>query len=597
MKQYIFHILAILSALLLLGACVEKENGQQQEQPVATMTGVYYVGIDNAGEILEISAAKATTVMVRALADEGEVSDIALNISFKADPDAVAAYNTAHKTSYVMSPGSAYEFTTPEAMMPRYGRSSTSAKLKISTSGLEDGVTYVLPLTIDKVTGTDKWELKEAPQAFVLFKKAYVAPNAGSGTKEDPYNLYTADDLKTMKDLLVAKKVTYFRLQEDIDMSSIETWVPLNWESPYELGIDFDGNGHTLSNFFCDFTDYPSFFGVLNGNCYDVTFKNAKVVVNNARSGILAGYCGLQDASKGIRGDCTRVHIQGELDHTPSSKYGAGGFFGFMGTGSLHACSADVIINSKLNNVGGLFGYCGKEVEVVDCWTSGVITGAQRVGGIGGGTVGDDDPEVPIRIANCYSTAKVHGSFGIGGIGGYFCKAKATPNDVDPGNIIENCIAWNEEIRANSSYKDDGTVGEPTPGDLSHYSCGAIVGWTAVRNTLRNCYRNPAMKYNQTIFFDYSDAFSLYNQEDVSPASPLVVVAVDGANYNYPYHGKAAPTGKTVSEIAKGLGWSSSIWDFSGELPVLKGKPSSDEPDAPDPNGQLPDFDENEFYN
>ena len=594
MKKYIFNILAILSALLLLGACVEKENGQQQEQPVASMTGVYYVGVEGAGEVLEISAAKATTVMVRALADEGEVSDLALNISFKADPDAVNAYNKAHNTNYVMSPGSTYEFTSPEAMMPRYGRSSTSAKLKLSVSGLEDEVTYVLPLTIDKVTGTDKWELKEAPQAFVVFKKAYMAPNAGSGTKEDPYNIYTAQDLKNMKDLLIEKKVTYFRLQEDIDMSSIESWIPLNWESPYELGVDFDGNGHTISNFFCDFADYPSFFGVLNGSCYDVTFKNAKVVVNNARSGILAGYCGLQDASKGIRGDCTRVHIQGELDHTPSSKYGAGGFFGFMGTGSLRACSADVIINSKLNNVGGLFGYCGKEVEVVDCWTSGVITGGQRVGGIGGGTVGDDDPNIPIRIANCYTTATVNGSFGIGGIGGYFCMAKATPNDVDPGNIIENCIAWNDGIKANCSI---GASGVPNPGDLSHYSCGAIVGWTAVRNTLRDCYRHPAMKYNENIFFDYSDQFSLYNQENVSPSSPLVVVKVEGANYNYPYHGKAAPTGKTVSEIAKGLGWSSNVWDFSGELPVLKGKPSSDTPDAPDPSGQLPDFDENEFYN
>jgi hypothetical protein len=592
MKKYIFHILAIVSAALLLGSCVQKEDGRQDEQPVATSKGIFYVGADVPSDVLEVSSAKATTILVRALADEGEVSDIVLKISFKADPDAVAAYNEAHGTSYVMSPGSAYEFTSPEAMMPRYGRSSSSAKLKLSASGLEDGVTYILPLTIDKVSGTDLWGLKDAPQAFIIFKKAYVAPNAGSGTKEDPYNLYSAADLKAMKSLLVEKKVVYFRLQEDIDMAGIENWEPLNWESPYELGIDFDGNGHTISNFYCEFTDYPSFFGVLNGRCYDVTFTKAKVLVNNARSGILAGYCGLQDASKGIRGDCERVHIQGELDHTPSTKYGAGGFFGFMGTGSLRACSADVVINSKLNNVGGLFGYCGKEVEVVDCWTTGEITGGQRVGGIGGGTVGDDDPAVPIRIANCYSTAKVHGSFGIGGIGGYFCKAKATPNDVDPGNIFENCIAWNEEIRANAGI---GGAGVPTPGDLSHYSCGAIVGWTAVRNTLRNNYRNPAMKYNEAIFFDYTDAFSLYDQADVSPASPLVVVPVDGANYNYPYHGKAAPAGKTLSEVAKSLGWSTSIWDFSGEVPVIKSKNGGAENGSS--QGQLPDFEENEFYN
>lgn len=589
MKKTIIHILALVPVLLMLGACTKKENGKN---PEATMTGVFYVGVDNSSEVLEVSSAKATTIAVRALADEGQVSDITLNISFKADPEAAEAYNVAHGTSYVMSPGSAYEFTTPEAMMPRYGRSSSSAKLKLSATGLEDDVTYILPLTIDKVAGTDKWEMKENPQAYIFFKKAYVAPDAGSGTAEDPYNLYTAKDLEGMKDLMVEKKVTYFRLKADIDMSSIEDWEPLNWESPYELAIDFDGDGHTISNFFCNYANYPSFFGVLNGRCYDVTFTNAKVVVGDARSGILAGYCGLQDASKGIRGDCTRVHIQGELDHTTSTKYGAGGFFGFMGTGSLHACSADVIINSKLNNVGGLFGYCGKEVEVVDCWTSGVITGNQRVGGIGGGTVGDDDPAVPIRIANCYSIATVHGSFGIGGIGGYFCKAKATPKDVDPGNIIENCIAWNEEIKANANIGGSGTF---TPGDVSHYSCGAIVGYTAVRNTLRGCLRNPAMKYNEAIFFDYSDAFSLYNQEDVSPGSPLDPIAVAGANHNYPYHGKAAEAGKTLSEVAKGLGWSASVWDFSGELPTLKPRPSG--PAAPDADGQLPDFEENDFYN
>ncbi len=590
MKKILSYFL-LIPALLFAGACQQKE-----QEPIATMTGVYYVTLDVSEEVFEVAPGKSKVISINAKADEGKVSDLIVNISFKADPDAVAAYNSAHGTSYVMCPGSAYEFTTVEAMMPRYGRSSSSAKLKLTASGLADDVTYILPITIDKVTGTDKWELEENPQAYLLFKKTFIAPDAGTGTIDDPYNIYTVEDLKGMADFLVEKKKVYFRLQNDIDMTGVEDWVPLNWAPPYELGIDFDGNGHTISNFFCDYAEYPSFFGVLNGYCHDVTFLNAKVVVNNARSGILSGYCGLEDGS--IRGDCERVHVQGELDHTPSSKYGAGGFFGYMATGSLHACSADVIVNSKLNNVGGLFGYCGKEVEVVDCWTSGVITGNQRVGGIGGGTKGLDDPAVPIRIVNCYSTATVHGSFGIGGIGGYFCKAAATPKDVDPGNVFENCIAWNGEIRANSPYNDAGTVGNPNPGELAHYSCGAVVGWTAVRNTLKGCLRNPTMKYNEVGFFDYTDAFSLYDQADVSPASPLVVVEVAGANYNYPYHGKAAPTGKTLSQIAKSLGWSTSVWDFSGDLPVLKGKSEGPvEPEVPDPNGQLPDFDENEFYN
>ena len=114
------------------------------------------------------------------------------------------------------------------------------------------------------------------------------------------------------------------------------------------------------------------------------------------------------------------------------------------------------------------------------------------------------------------------------------------------------------------------TAGEPTPGDKSHYSCGAVVGFAAVLITYTDNYRNPAMKYNENIFFDYTDAFSLYDQANASASSPLTFNEVDGANYNYPYHGKAAPAGKTLSEVAKSLGWSTSIWDFSGELPKLK---------------------------
>ena len=45
---------------------------------------------------------------------------------------------------------------------------------------------------------------------------------------------------------------------------------------------------------------------------------------------------------------------------------------------------------------------------------------------------------------------------------------------------------------------------------------------------------------------------------------------VEGATYNYPYNGKAAAVGKTVSEVAQDLGWSSSVWDFSKDFPTLK---------------------------
>ncbi|MBQ1683552.1 MAG: phosphodiester glycosidase family protein, partial [Bacteroidales bacterium] len=70
-------------------------------------------------------------------------------------------------------------------------------------------------------------------------------------------------------------------------------WEPFNFASPYALAIDFDGDGHTISNFSCSNCTYAGFFGVLNGACKNVSFTNAEIAQNlNSACGILAGYAG-----------------------------------------------------------------------------------------------------------------------------------------------------------------------------------------------------------------------------------------------------------------------------------------------------------------
>lgn len=621
MKKTLYTILLCGLSLLLFAAC-EKENGKSQTgrdtKPVATMKGVFYAQAVNAKDDAPIKLLPGYEDIAQAkvCVFEENVSDVTVNASFKVAPEGLAVYNATHLgAEALLLPASGYEFVSNNVMLARYNKASTLAQIKVIASGLEMDQLYVLPITVDKVEGTDLWDLADQPYGFIKVIQTVTGPEGGNGTMEFPYELKTTADMFAMGDKLKAGKKVYFKMMNDIDMSKDipkkeiddpdnpgqkivvdATWIPLNLGA-YTKGIDFDGQGHIIDNFFCDYASYPSFFGVLNGYCHDVTFLHAKVVTNlgkDQRCGILAGYCGLQDASKGIRGDCARVHVQGEMDHTGSSKYGAGGYFGFMGTGALYACSADVIVTSKLNNVGGFAGYCGKEVIIENCWSTGVITGAQRVGGIMGGTVGDDDPTIPIRIVNCYSTAKVHGSFGIGGIGGYFTKATANPTGVDPGNVFEKCIAWNEEIHANWNVSSN-TGGDPAPGDKSHYSCGAVIGYCAVKNTLTDCYRRADMVYNENIFFDYSDAFQLYDMPNSSATAPLSPMPVDGASYNYPYHGKAAPAGATLTQVAQSLGWSGAIWDFSGDVPTLR--PDAQVGPVPDVSagGQLPGFENNDL--
>ena len=561
----------ITSYLLLLSFALAFTACREKEQPtVAQMKGVFYAGAPGLEEVIEIVPGKSKTVDLQAYADQ--VSDIVLNLTLKVDPDGAAAYNGAHGTDYPMCPGSAYEFTTNKVLMPRYGKASTSAKLKLSASGLEEDVVYVVPVNIDEVIGTDNWERSSSPYAYVLVKRAYVAPDAGTGTKNDPYNIYNTADLLKMSELLVPGTKIYFRLKADIDMTGID-WVPLNFASPYENLIDFDGNGHTISNFTSTFANYPSFFGVLYGSCHDVTFTNAVIesAVGGA-TGIIASYCGTTN----MPGEAHRVHVQGRVTSPGGNKNGTGGLFGRIWGANITACSADVEIESGEDYVGGIFGYDTGASTVSDCWTKGHVKAGSKVGGIGGGFIKADS-----EMYNCFSLMTVEGSFQYAGILGHAnLDAKGNNTTNTPNNHIEGCIAWNDEIKSRAT---DGA---------EHYSSGVIVGFTATQNYLAKCFRKADIAFSECPV-NAELGYVVTNQGNAGPGAPLVV----GTNtYDFAYHGLAAPADATVTSLARSLGWSDSVWDFSTPIPTLKAGTGGGDENV-NAGGQLPDYPEHDFFN
>ena len=570
MKRIISYLL-LLSFALAFTACREKEP----QPPVSQMKGVFYAGAPDLEEVIEIVPGKSKTVDVQAYAEA--VSDLVLNLTLKVDPDGAAAYNSTHGTNYQMCPGSAYEFTTNKVLMPRYGKASTSAKLKISASGMEEDVIYVVPVTIDEVIGTDNWERSSSPYAYVLVKRAYVAPDAGSGTKNDPYNLYTAADMLKMSELLVPGTKVYFRMKADIDMEGID-WVPLNFASPYDNCIDFDGGGHTISNFTSTFANYPSFFGVLYGNVHDVTFANAVIesAVGGA-TGIIGSYCGTTVSGVLKAGEAHRVHVQGRVTSPGGNKNGTGALFGRICGSNITACSADVEIESGEDYVGGLFGYDTGASTVSDCWTKGHVKAGSKVGGIGGGFI-----KAESAMYNCFSLMTVEGSFQYAGILGHANLDQKNANGTNtPNNHVEGCIAWNDEIKSRAT---DGA---------EHYSSGVVVGFTATQNFLVNCFRKAGIAFSECEK-NAELGYVVTNQGNAGPGTPLVC----GTNtYDFAYHGLAAPADATVTSLARSLGWSDSVWDFSGPIPTLKAGTGGGDDETVNAGGQLPDYPEHDFFN
>ncbi len=566
MKKIFYLILT----LPILAVSCDKEK----EPVVGTMKGVFYADIPGEKTLVELAPDASKTYSLRACAQGSNVSDAVMNFTFKADPDLVEKYNGANGTNYQMCPGSAYEFVTNEVMMPRYGKSSTTAKVKVTASGLEDGVDYILPVTIDGATGTDNWAVADTLAAYVILRKSAFDPLA-PGTEGNPYVISTVDDLKAMGSQMIEGSLVYFVLENDIDMSGVSDWEPVNTFEPYKK-FDFNGKGHTISNF----TGTTSLFGAVVGKLYDLTVSNANITNAAGPVGILGAYGGSEDAPVEVN----HVYVSGKLTNTVA--HGTGGLFGVVIGATIDACSADVTIASTKYDSGGIYGYDNSKgpnrTVVSNCWTAGDISGNRMVGGIAGNAANNSAySEVVIR--NCYSTARVHGNFKYGGIVGDAAQGQKTGEGLDIKNHIEKCIAWNEAIYSNVT--DDGV----------HYSAGAIVGFTSLKNYLQDCKRKPDLAFSDCP----GNSFNvLYDQDNATPDSPLKesVQSTGGTNYNFPYHGKAAPAGASASQVAKDLGWDPAIWDFSGTLPFFKGASAPMENPDVNPGGQLPDFGENEFY-
>lgn len=569
-KTFNYMLLTAIAAMALSCQGNMKEDASGETDP--SMTGVFYADIPGDKVPVEIAPGASKTYSLKACAFQSKVTDIVMNFSFKTDEEAVTRYNAANGTSYVMCPGSAFEFLSNEVMLPRYGKTSTTARIKVTASGMDKDVTYMLPVTLDKARQTEKWSVADTLAGYVLLKLSDYDPN-GPGTEANPYPITSIDDLKAIGSKMEEGTKTYFRLEADLDMSGVTDWEPVNTASPFKP-FDFDGGSHTISNF----SGKTSLFGGVAGHISNLTVTGVQIVNAAGPVGIIAAYGGETDNPVTVE----NVYVQGKITNTTA--HGTGGLFGVIAEATISACSADVEIVSNKYDAGGIYGYdnsaAGKRSVVSDCWTSGDISGNRMVGGIAG-MMSQNESECIIR--NCYSTARVHAQFKYGGIVGDAIMGLKGDNATKTAkNHIEKCIAWNAGV-----YSD-------VADEAVHYSSGAIVGFTSLKNYHTDCYRRPDLSFSDC---PGNDTNVLVDHENSSPDSPLVEKAVTpgSTNYNFPYHGKAAAAGATASQVAKNLNWDESIWNLSGPMPLFKGGLAPIEDVGAD--GQLPDFDENDFYN
>ena len=321
----------------------------------------------------------------------------------------------------------------------------------------------------------------------------------GSGTAEEPYLIYTAEQMNAIgADANDWDK--HFKLMADIDLSGYtgtDFNIIGNGLFPAFSGV-FDGNGHTISNFTYSSTGETciGIFGyVLDPNTRIINVGMIDPNVNGGTAagvGSLAGWIDL--------GTVTNCYVSGG---SVTGKQLVGGLIG-SGTIITDCYAVDVHVLAE-GYAGGLAG--SNDGSIINCFATGNVTGSYRVGGLVGGNIGSivdscSDASVDGQdavgglvgynykgiVSNCYSTASVTGKNSVGGLVGenrgsvINCYCSCT---LDAQDQVGGLVGINDGI-ITASYSSasvqgrvivGGLVGENSSGEITNcYTEGDVVG-------------------------------------------------------------------------------------------------------------------------
>lgn len=538
-------LLPVLSLLMVFSAV-----SCNQEKDYSDMKGVIALVAENIPEagIFEVNERQQKTVNIKVAAES--ICGSTLNITVGVDPKLVADYNAANDTEYELLPSDSYSFVDAEVMLPYFNTESSLGQINLIGRGCVENQVYLLPLVISAVTGSDNYEISAENNAIYLLFKMLPALK-GTGTQDDPYLIMEVDDILEMNDKLLSDEEVYFKMVEDIDMAEdSDYFIPVNGTKPYNKIIHFDGQGHKISNL----KTSGGFFTVFIGTLENVIFEN-----------------------------CT-VDAGGKTDRAVVANY-----FGYTGNASDPADVAlyagdkfkknkakNVIVrNAKNSNNGDRAAiFCSRSsysvLEQISLENCDLNCGGRRTGML------CSYDETAITIKNCYiKGGNHHGTQQIGGYIGQLnfntaitycgCSASFTSANSSMGCIvgqtgtgtaevtISNCIAWSPSMVSQLPFNESGT---------DKYSSGAVYGCLRYDTNiyhLSNCYYRPDMEFKE-----YTGLNPLKDMADLDGHAVML------ATNTWPWHGKAAAAGKTASDVAKDLGWDETIWDLSGDEPVLK---------------------------
>ena len=327
------------------------------------------------------------------------------------------------------------------------------------------GLTLAEKLIREGIFSAAQYELVKKADTESPWDKI-AAPFSGAGTKENPYQIETPQQLAYLAQR-VNKSNTYegryFLLKNDIDLRNLE-WTPIG-DFGHMFGGKFDGGGHTISNlritkvnpvYIGDWNhwhDTYSTLGVFGTTSTTSEIKNLsvngeiRICERNAlpKSSISAG--GIVGCLYGTVANCYNdcaIRVDSDSKEAYLQAGGIAGIYGMQGfldgcgnVGEISAAGAHVV------RLGGIAGDNDGRGTMINCWNIGAVTAEGTGMEIGAG--GMTCHTYNAKIQNCYNLGSVSAKDYAGGILAW----QIGSDDMEGISELTNCYSAGE-VRSKS---------------------------------------------------------------------------------------------------------------------------------------------------
>lgn len=156
-----YFILSIILICTIIGCHDEKsvyETGQKMISLITT---------DEGNEIeMVVDPAKQNRITLQAQIDQPSAFGIVVGVEAKSN--LIEEYNKKHQTHYLELPPSAYSIEVAEFIFPKYTNVSSHVNISLTSTGMQDDITYLLPIQMILVSGDENASIDPAQDVIYL---------------------------------------------------------------------------------------------------------------------------------------------------------------------------------------------------------------------------------------------------------------------------------------------------------------------------------------------------------------------------------------------------------------------------------------------